>query len=215
MDRRRGRRAAVRVPARGPGVGRDVEGLPGPPVRGRRLAWPRLLPTRLRPFHAATASGALAARLHAPAGARRPAHAARNPAGRHDGRPALAVRPQRRRVDRVDPRGELSDAGRRTRRDGAASRRRAGRHRQHRARAGRVPRRRPARAARTASRRRRLGLPRLERRVVVSRLPIVRHPRPAARHRLSGPSRSRGTTTSTARWRTSTASPTWYPGRAC
>ena len=57
-----------RVPARGPGLARHVEGLPAAAVRGARAARAGILALRLRPVDAETGRRALGTRLHAPAG---------------------------------------------------------------------------------------------------------------------------------------------------
>ena len=86
----------------------------------------RLLARGLRTVVAGRA--ALRRPLHARRGADRAAAAARRAGDRRAG----AVRPQRRRLDRADPRGGVGTAGRRARADGAARVRRGRLGRQHR-----------------------------------------------------------------------------------
>ena len=100
----------------------DVERLPAAAVRGRRLPRPGVFAPRLRPLDAARRRRALGRGLHAPPGARGAAGAAAR-AGHRRGA-ALAVRPQRRRLDRAAVRGALSRRGGRRGRDGAAHLRR-------------------------------------------------------------------------------------------
>ena len=101
MDRRRARgRAAAGVPARGPGLAVDVARLSAAAVRRRRLPRPGVFAPRLRPLHAARGRRSLGPGLHAPPGPRGAAGAAAG-AATSTQRAALAVRPQRRRLDRA------------------------------------------------------------------------------------------------------------------
>ena len=89
-----------RVPARRAGLGCDVEGLSREPVRGARHARTRVLATGLRRLDTARARRAMARRLHASSRDAGPSRVAR---GASRAAASMAVRPQRRRIDRAPP----------------------------------------------------------------------------------------------------------------
>ena len=162
----RAARAARRLPARGPGLGRDVAGLPARVLRRARLPRLRLLALRLRPLDAARRRRALGARLHAPPGARGAARAASRALGIE--RP-VALRPQRRRLDRAAACRALPAASPASSRSRRTSSSRTCRSRASSRRA--TPIRRPTCAQRLGAlpRRPRLGLLRLERHLARAR----------------------------------------------